>query len=212
MQPVEEGTICSALRAAVLLWVAAHVTAASTLPVQSEAAFPVWNPATEIKSVAEQTARAFAPAAPVETLKSTLFAGAAKPESPIELWLDARLYGVHLPARRQSDPLRGNQPLTWTLLGLATAILATVDSRHHRRRTHTGRRHAAETVGRKKKAAPAPLEQGRARLQCTCDFNAAHSLRAAGKPLSSPSRARDRQDHRPGPASSPEFQPPWLRW
>src|ERR1017187_5557219 len=160
MSPLRESGISQAQRAALLLWVAAQVMSASSLPGQPEARHRAWKPGTEAPSISDQPVRAFAPAAAMETLNSTLLAGAAKPVSPVELWLDARPWLVHLPPRQQDDPLRGTLPPTWMLLAAATAVLATVDNPHHRRRTHPGCRHTAEPVGAIKKPRPPPWKRG----------------------------------------------------
>jgi hypothetical protein len=160
MPPPQEGRLCFAQRAALLLWIAAQVMNASTLPGQPEGLSRAWKPGTGVPPIGDQPARAFAPAAAVETLNSTFLNRAAKPESPVELWPDARPWAVHLPAGEQSDPLRGVEPPTWMLLGAATAMMATTNSRHHRRRTFTGCRHTAETAVPTKKAAPNPLVGG----------------------------------------------------
>jgi hypothetical protein len=156
MPPPQEGKICLAPRAALLLWIAAQVMSASTLLGQSKAPSPVWKPAIEDRSIGDQPARAFAPAAAVETLSSTLLIGAAKPDSPIELWSDARQCAVHLRTCRQRDPLRGVEPPTWVIVGAATLLLATTNTRHHRRRAHTGCRHAVEPAATKRKPHPTP--------------------------------------------------------
>lgn len=152
--PPREGKICLAQRAGMLLWITAQVISASALPVQPEARYRAGKPATEATAIADQQVRAFAPAAAVETLASTLFAAAAQPEPPIELWLDARLRAVPFPPRRQSDPLRSAQSPAWVLLCAATAVLTTVNTRHHRRRTHAGCRHPPN---------PLPHQKSRAR-------------------------------------------------
>jgi len=160
MPPPQEGRLCFAQRAALLLWIAAQVMNASSLPCQPEGLNRAWKPGTGVPTIGDQPARAFAPAAAVETLNSTFLNRAAKPESPVELWPDARPWAVHLPAGEQSDPLRGVEPPTWMLLGAATAMMATTNSRHHRRRTYTGCRHTAEPAVPTKKAAPNPLAGG----------------------------------------------------
>ena len=156
MPPSQQGKICLAQRAGLLLWVAAQVMSASGLPGQPEARYHTWKPEAEARSVGDQPVRAFAPAAAVETLNSTLVAGGAKPEAPIELWLDAKPWAVHLPAGQPKEPLRGVLPPTWMLLGAASLVLATVDNRHHRRRTQTGCRHTTELAVRKRKPRSTP--------------------------------------------------------
>jgi hypothetical protein len=157
MQSTGGDKIRLARPAALLLWIAAQVLNASTLPGQPEAIIGAWKPGTEVPAIADQPVRAFAPAA-TETLNSRLFTDAAKPESPIVLWPDARPWAVHLPPSQPNDPLRSVEPPTWMLLGAATAVLATTNTRHHRRRTNTGCRHAAEPVAPTKKPRPIPWQ------------------------------------------------------
>jgi len=151
MPPSQQGKICWAQRAGLLLWVAAQMMRASGLPGQPEARYRAWKPEAEARSIGDQTARAFAPAAAVERFNSTLLTAAAQEESPIELWFDARPWAFHSPGGEPADPLRGVLPPTWMLLGAASLVLATVDNRHHRRRRQTGCRHTAAPAAAKRK-------------------------------------------------------------
>ena len=98
-----------AQRAALLLWIAAQVLNASTLPGQPEGLIGAWQPGTEVPPAGGGPARAFAPAA-AETLDSELLGSAAKPASPIEVWPNARPWGLHPPPEQRSDPLRAVEP------------------------------------------------------------------------------------------------------
>jgi len=174
MQSPQGVKIRFAQRVAVLLWIAAQVLNASTLPGQPEGLIGAWKPGTEVPPVGDQPARAFAPAAAVETLDSALLSSAAEPASPIEVWPNARPWGLHPPPEQRSDPLRAVEPPTWMLLGAATLLLATTNTRHHRRRTHTGCRHAAEPVGPIKKPRPIPWQGEGAAVESACDSQTAH--------------------------------------
>jgi len=173
MPATQEGTICLAQRAGLLLWVTAQVMSASGLAGQAEARYGAWKPEAEARSMGDLPVQAFAPAAGVETLNSTLLS-AAKPETPVELWPDARPWAVHLTPRRNRDPLPGVLPPAWVLLGAASLFLATVDNRHRRRRTHVGCRHAAEMVVTKRKPLPAPWAGAGRGCDSTCDLHTAH--------------------------------------
>ena len=146
---------------------------ASSLPDQPEAGPRAWKPARDAPSISDQPVRAFAPAAAMETLNSTLLASAAKPVSPVELWLGAKSWAAHLAPSQQDDPLRGTLPPTWMLLVAATAVLATVDDPHHRRRTHVGCRRTAEPAGAIKKPRPPPWKRGERGSESNGDFQAA---------------------------------------
>jgi len=173
MQSPQGDKIRLAQRVALLLWIAAQVLNASTLPGQPEGLIGAWQPGTEVPPVGGEPARAFAPAA-VETLDSALLGSAAKPEHPIELWPDPRPWGFHPPPEPRSDPLRVIEPPTWMLLAVATAVLATADTRHHRRRTHTGCRHAADPGAPIKKPRPIPWQGEGAAVESACDSQTAH--------------------------------------
>jgi hypothetical protein len=147
--------IRAARRAAVFLWIAARVISASGLPDQSGNHYTAWKPESAAASLASRPIKAFAPAAAVETLKSALLGGGDKGEPPVELWLGARHWPANLPHRRQGDRQQGALASTWLLLSLAAAMLASVDSRHHRRRTHTGCRRIAKPFAPTKKPRPA---------------------------------------------------------
>jgi hypothetical protein len=174
MQSPQVDKIRLAQRAALLFWIAAQVLNASTLPGQPEWLIGAWKPGTEVPPIGDQPARAFAPAAAVETIDSALFDSEAKPERPVELWPDPRPWAVQLPPSRGSDPLRAVEPPTWMLLGAATLLLATTNTRHHRRRTHTGCRHAAEPVAPTKKPRPIPWQGEGAAVESVCDSQSAH--------------------------------------
>jgi hypothetical protein len=148
---------------------AAQIVSASTLPGRPAQLHDDWKPAAEVSAVGDQPARAFAPAAPVETLGSTLLDSAAEPRAPIEVWPGARPWGLHLPPDQPSDPLRTVEPPTWMLLGAATALLATTNTRHHRRRTCTGWRHPAEPAATKRKPRPTPWQGESAAVEFTSD-------------------------------------------
>jgi hypothetical protein len=160
MPPPQEGRLCFAQRAALLLWIAAQVMNASSLPGQPEGLNRAWKPGTGVPPIGDQPARAFAPAAAVETLNSTFVNGAAKQESPVELWPDTRPWAVHLPAGEQSDPLRGVEPPTWMLLGAATDNQQPPSPPPH---IHGMPPHG-RTRGPNKKSRAQPLGRGRARL------------------------------------------------
>lgn len=167
MPPPRKGKVCLAKRAGIFLWIAAQLMSASTLPGRREAGYRAWRPSTESPFIADQPVRAFASAAATETLTSTLLSLAAKPEAPIELWIDGRTHVFHRPSIRRSDPLLGAQPQAWMLLAAATAFLTTVKTRHRRRRTHTGCRHTAELVIPIKKPRSNPSK--RAERGCKAD-------------------------------------------
>jgi len=148
MQPRRAGKIRVAERAALLLWIAAHTISASTLPGQAQGRYNVWKLAVAAAAVAPSAGSepilAFDAAPAGAPLDSTPFPGAASPASPAELGFDTG--GAYAPPAEQHDPLRGAEPPTWMSVGVAAALLAGASPRHHRRRTRTGHRHAAEPV------------------------------------------------------------------
>lgn len=139
------GKIRVAQRAALLLWITAQAISASALPGQHEDRYNIWKvaaaAASQDPSTDSEPAKAFDAA--TEPLNSTLF-NAASPASPIELGFDTG--AAYAPPAEQHDPLRVAEPPTWMSVGVAAALLAGASPRHHRRRTRTGHRHAAEHV------------------------------------------------------------------
>ncbi|HXP62491.1 MAG TPA: hypothetical protein VN829_18475 [Dongiaceae bacterium] len=145
MQPSPEGQIWSGLRAALLLWIAAHAMSASTLPGPPEDFYTVWTPAAAEAAQAlwarPEPALAFDAPAAMEPLSPTLFLIVAGPETPIELVSDAD--EDYAPPAGQDGPLRGYEPPTWMSVGAVAVVLAGTGTRHHRRRKRTRRRHTA---------------------------------------------------------------------
>jgi hypothetical protein len=115
MQPSPEGKIWSGLRAALLLWIAAHAMSASTLPGPPEDFYTVWTPAAAEAAQAlwagSEPALAFDAPAAMEPLSPSLFLIVAGPETPIELASDADAH--YAPPTGQDGPLRGYEPPTW---------------------------------------------------------------------------------------------------
>lgn len=148
MQPRREGKIRSAQRAALLLWIAAHTLSASTLPGQHGDRYSVWKlavaEAAQPASARSEPAPAFEAATAMEPPNSLLVGVVVYPASPRELGFDMGV--AYAPSTEKGDPLRGAEPPTWMSVGVAAALLAGTTPRHHRRRTRTGHRHAAEPV------------------------------------------------------------------
>ena len=93
MQSSRESKICVALRVALLLWTAARILSASTLPGQHEDRHSgVWKlssvEAAQAPSASSDPATAFDAAAAMAPLNSTLFPNVTSSASPIELGFD----------------------------------------------------------------------------------------------------------------------------